>query len=171
MNLAERKVKVGDLYPAAVLGEEILQSAFGLLAKRALEIGELDDGDRSVRISSHPGGVVGDIYVGGLQHDLNVDTRPQRIGVGAAGFQQLELLQGAAHLVFHVLKPGALAVLAEEIGLYLAVGGVRNLGFDFLLDQFFGGNSALLGFSYSWVRSCITFCGPRASNNSCSETG
>jgi hypothetical protein len=49
-------------------------------------------------------------------------------------------------LLFDILKSGALPVLAEEIGLDLAVGGCDNFGFDFLLDQFFGGNPAFLGF-------------------------
>src|SRR5437762_3356875 len=51
VDFPQRKVQVGELYLAIVLGEEVVQSTLGLLAKGALKIRELDDSDRSFGIS------------------------------------------------------------------------------------------------------------------------
>src|SRR5439155_4447591 len=76
VDFPQRKVQVGELYLAVVLGEDAVQSALGLLAKGALKIREFDDGDRSFGISFDPGGIVRDVYAGWPQQNGDVDLRP-----------------------------------------------------------------------------------------------
>src|SRR5258708_2504555 len=92
VDFPQREVEVGELYPAAVLGEEFMQSAFALLAKGTLKVRELDDRDRGFGIPFHPRRVVRDIYAGWPQQNSDIDLRPQRVGVNLAGLLQLELL-------------------------------------------------------------------------------
>src|SRR6266852_944617 len=91
VDFPQREVEVGQLYPAAVLGEEFAQSALALLAKGALKVRELDDRDRGFGISFHPRRIVRDSYAGWPQQNRDIDLRPQRVGVNLAGLLQLKL--------------------------------------------------------------------------------
>src|SRR5882724_5651518 len=91
MDFPQREVQVSELYPAAVLGEEFVQSALALLAIRALKVRELDDRNRSFGISFHPRRIVSHSYTGRPQQNRDIDLRPQRVGVNLAGLLQLKL--------------------------------------------------------------------------------
>src|SRR6266404_4692391 len=93
VDFPQREVEVGELYPAAVLGEEFVQSALALLAKGALKVRELDNRDRGFGIPFHPRRIVRDIYAGRPQQNRDIDLRPQRVGVNLASFLQLKLLK------------------------------------------------------------------------------
>src|SRR6266446_271405 len=92
VDFAQREVEVGELYPAAVLGEQFVQSALALLAIGALKVREFDDRDRSLGISFHPRRIVRDSYAGWPQQNRDIVLRPQRVGINLAGLLQLELL-------------------------------------------------------------------------------
>src|SRR6516162_9311930 len=77
VDFPQREVQVGELYPAAVLGEEFVQSALTLLAKGALKVRELDDCDRGFGISFYPRRIVCDSYAGWPQQNHDIDLRPQ----------------------------------------------------------------------------------------------
>src|SRR5262249_37498433 len=67
VDFPQREVEVGELYPAAVLGEEFVQSALALFAIRALKVREFDDRDRGFGISFHPRRIVRDSDAGWRQ--------------------------------------------------------------------------------------------------------
>src|SRR5258705_7017535 len=92
VDFAQREVEVGELYPAAVLGEQFVQSALALLAIGALKVREFDDRDRSLGISFHPRRIVRDSYAGWPQQNRDIVLRPQRVGINLPGLLQLELL-------------------------------------------------------------------------------
>src|SRR2546422_9271866 len=93
MYFTQRKVPVGEFYPAVVLGEDVFQSGLGLLAERALKIGELDDGDRGLRISFDTGWVVGDVKAGRPQQNRDLGLGAQGVGVLFSGLLNLGALR------------------------------------------------------------------------------
>src|SRR6266850_1455568 len=92
VDFPQGEVEVGELYLAAILGEEFVQGALGLLAIGALKVRELDDRDRGLGISFHPRRIVRDSDAGWPQQNRDVDLHPQRVGVNLAGLLQLKLL-------------------------------------------------------------------------------
>src|ERR1700687_684371 len=102
VDFAQRKIQVSELYPAAVLGQKLMQSALALLAIRTLKIRELDDGDWSLGISLHSRGIVCDRYAGRSQQNSDIHLRPQGVGVNLSGFLQLKLFQTCSILLFHL---------------------------------------------------------------------
>src|SRR5262245_49426641 len=56
------EVPVGEFDLSLVFCEQACQDSFGLLAIGTLEIGELNDGNRSFGVSSYPGGIVADLH-------------------------------------------------------------------------------------------------------------
>src|SRR5882672_9694862 len=91
VDFPQREVEVGELYPAAVLSEEFMQSTLALLAIWALKVRELDDRDRGFGIPFHSRRIVRDSYAGWPQQNRDVDVRPQRVGVNLAGLLQPKL--------------------------------------------------------------------------------
>ena len=92
VDIPQREVEVGELHPAAVLGEEFVQSALALLAIGTLKVREFDDRDRRLGISFYPLRIVRDSYAGWPQQNRDISLRPQRVGVNLAGLLQLKLL-------------------------------------------------------------------------------
>ena len=146
----ERVVPVDQPELALVLLqlEQVLHRGLGLGAVRALEVGELDDGDgRGVRPLRRPGGRDLDLgrQVGRQQHlhlglgaDLLEVLRQHRLALLAAqelGDLRLHLVEGLLHLA------GRLGALVE--GARLLVGRLadlgRQLGAEELVDRLAGG--------------------------------
>src|SRR5438045_992951 len=150
MDLRKWHVTKCQRHRAFMFSQHSFQSAFHLAAEGTLEIRKFHDHDLGFGVSSHPRGIESYLDAGSTQQYGNFCLLAKARRIFLTRLLNPRPFQRLRQLWFHFIEWTILVLLNRINGVQFHVGRFRNLGIDFLLQEFVGRKSLFLRFTVKY---------------------